>query len=75
MYFMRNTKTVGQPKVGMKNARQITRAEADVTGLPRWVNIYTSSATGQTAFKDCDLEGGAKDVFACRKALTAHWGN
>ena len=72
---MRNTKTVGQPKVGMKNARQITRAEADVTGLPRWVNIYTSPATGETAFKDCDLAGGAKDVFACRKALTAHWAN
>ena len=72
---MRNTKTVGQPKVGMKNARQITRAEADVTGLPRWVEIYTSPATGQTAFKDCDLDGGAKAVFACRKALNAHWGN
>ena len=71
---MRNTKTVGQPKVGMKNARQITRAEADVTGLPRWVNIYTSPATGQVAFKDCDLAGGAKDVFACRKALNSHWG-
>ena len=71
---MRNT-TVGQPKVGMKNARTITRAEADVTGLPRWVEIYTSPATGETAFKDCDLEGGANDVFACRKVLTAHWGN
>jgi hypothetical protein len=72
---MRNTKTVGQPKVGMKNARQITRAEADVTGLPRWVNIYTSPATGEVAFKDCDLAGGAKDVFACRKALNSYWGN
>ena len=71
---MRNTNTAGKPKVGSKNARQITRAESDVTGLPRWVNIYTSPATGETAFKDCDLEGGAKDVFACRKALNAHWG-
>jgi len=71
---MRNT-NAGQPKVGMKNARQLTRTEAEVTGLPRWVNIYTSPATGETAFKDCDLAGGAKDVFACRKALNAHWGN
>jgi len=73
MYFMRNT-NVGQPKVGMKNARTITRAEADVTGLPRWVEIYTSPATGQTAFKDCDLDGGAKTVNACRKALNNYWG-
>ena len=72
---MRNTKTVGQPKVGMKHTRQITRAEADVTGLPRWVNIYTSPATGEVAFKDCDLAGGAKDVFAVRKALNSYWGN
>ena len=71
---MRNV-IAGQPKVGMKNARQLTRTEAEVTGLPRWVNIYTSPATGETAFKDCDLAGGAKDVFACRKALNAHWGN
>ena len=64
----------GAPKVGKKNARMITRAESEVTGLPRWVEIYTSPATGETAFKDCDLEGGAKDVFACRKALNKYWG-
>ena len=66
--------TMGQPKVGSKNARKMTRAESDATGLPRWVEIYTSPATGKTAFKDCDLAGGAKDVFACRKVLNAHWG-
>ena len=64
----------GAPKVGRKNARKITRAESEVTGLPRWVEIYTSPATGEIAFKDCDLEGGAKDVFACRKALNKYWG-
>ena len=64
----------GVPKVGRKNARMITRAESEVTGLPRWVEIYTSPATGETAFKDCDLEGGAKTVFACRKALNKYWG-
>ena len=64
----------GAPKVGKKNARMITRAESEVTGLPRWVEIYTSPATGETAFKDCDLDGGAKDVFACRKALNKYWG-
>ena len=62
------------PKVGKKNARMITRAESEVTGLPRWVEIYTSPATGEIAFKDCDLDGGAKDVFACRKALNKYWG-
>jgi len=64
----------GAPKVGKKNARMITRAESEVTGLPRWVEIYTSPATGEISFKDCDLEGGAKDVFACRKALSKYWG-
>ena len=66
---------MGQPKVGMKNARKITRAESEVTGLPRWVEIYTSPATGEIAFKDCDLAGGAKTVFACRKALNSYWGS
>ena len=64
----------GAPKVGKKNARMITRAESEVTGLPRWVEIYTSPATGEIAVKDCDLDGGAKDVFACRKALNKYWG-
>ena len=64
----------GAPKVGRKNARKITRVESEVTGLPRWVEIYTSPATGETAFKDCDIEGGAKTVFACRKALNKYWG-
>ena len=64
----------GAPKVGKKNARMITRAESEVTGLPSWVEIYTSPATGEIAFKDCDLDGGAKDVFACRKALSKYWG-
>ena len=68
------TKMHGTPKVGMKNARKITRIESEVTGLPRWVEIYTSPATGQTAFKDCTLAGGAKDVAACRKALNSYWG-
>ena len=69
---MRNM--LGTPKVGIKNARKITRVESEVTGLPRWVEIYTSPATGETAFKDCLLAGGAKDVIACRKALNAYWG-
>ena len=64
----------GARKVGRKNARKITRAEAEVTGLPRWVEIYTSPATGEIAFKDCDLEGGAKTVNACRKALNSFYG-
>ena len=68
------SKTMGKPKVGMKKARKITRAEADATGLPRWVEIYTSPATGETAFKNCQLQGGAKTVFACRRALNKYWG-
>jgi len=42
----------GQPKVGRKNARKMTRAECELTDLPRWVKIYTSPATGETAFKN-----------------------
>ena len=68
------SKTMGMPKIGMKNARKITRAESDATGLPRWVEIYTSPATGETAFKNCQLQGGAKTVFACRRALNKYWG-
>jgi len=67
-------KFMGMPRVGMKNARKITRAESDATGLPRWVEIYTSPATGETAFKNCSLDGGAKTVFACRRALNKYWG-
>ena len=68
------SKMQGQPRDGMKHARKITRAESDVTGLPRWVEIYTSPATGETAFKNCSLDGGAKTVFACRRALNKYWG-
>lgn len=64
----------GTPKVGRKNARKITRVESEVTGLPRWVEIYTSPATGEIAFKDCEIAGGAKAVNACRKALAKFWG-
>ena len=64
----------GTPKVGRKNARKITRVESEVTGLPRWVEIYTSPATGEVAFKDCEIQGGVKAVNACRKALTKFWG-
>jgi len=35
----------GTPSVGRKNARKITRREAELTGLPRWVELYTSPAT------------------------------
>ena len=64
----------GKPRVGKKNARRLTRAEADASGLPRWVEIYTSPATDETAFKNCQLEGGVKTVLACRKALNKYWG-
>ena len=64
----------GQPKVGQKNARLMTRAECELTDLPRWVQIYTSPATGETAFKNADITGGAKTVYAIRKKLNAFWG-
>tara|TARA_Y100001934_G_C12158235_1_gene680692 strand:+ start:246 stop:449 length:204 start_codon:yes stop_codon:yes gene_type:complete len=63
----------GMPRVGRKYARKITRCESELTGLPRWVEIYTSPATGQTAFKNCDISGGAKSVKAARKALSNFW--
>ena len=64
----------GQPKVGRKNARLMTRAECELIDLPRWVTIYTSPATGEVAFKNADIAGGAKSVYAIRKKLSKFWG-
>jgi hypothetical protein len=64
----------GQPSTGRKNARLMTRAECEVTDLPRWVQIYTSPATGEVAFKNADLVGGKKTVYAIRKKLSKFWG-
>ena len=63
----------GMPKVGMKNARKITRAESELTGLPRWVQMYTSPATGQVAFKNANIVGGAKAVGVIRTKLNAFY--
>ena len=64
----------GQPIVGRKNARIMTRAECELTDLPRWVQIYTSPATGEVAFKNADIVGGAKTVNSIRKKLNKFWG-
>ena len=64
----------GQPKVGRRNARKMTRAECELTDLPRWVQIYTSPATNEVAFKNADIVGGAKTVYAIRKKLSKFWG-
>ena len=59
----------GMPKVGRRNARKITRTEAELTGLPRWVQMYTSPATGEVSFKNADIVGGARAVSAIRNKL------
>ena len=59
----------GMPRVGKKNARKITRREAELTGLPRWVEMYTSPATGEVSFKNANIVGGAKTVDAIRNKL------
>jgi hypothetical protein len=59
----------GTPSVGRKNARKITRREAELTGLPRWVELYTSPATGQVSFGNADIVGGARAVNAIRTKL------
>ena len=64
----------GQPRTGRKYARKMTRAECELTDLPRWVQIYTSPATGETAFKNADIVGGAKTVNSIRKKLNKFWG-
>ena len=64
----------GTPSVGRKNARKITRREAELTGLPRWVELYTSPATGQVSFGNADIVGGAKTVYAIRRKLNTFWG-
>jgi|TARA_Y100000310_G_scaffold329499_1_gene399483 hypothetical protein len=60
----------GMPRVGRKNARRITRTEAELTGLPRWVEMYTSPATGQVSFKNADIVGGSKTVGSIRAKLS-----
>ena len=59
----------GQPKTGRKYARKMTRAECELTDLPRWVQIYTSPATGQVSFGNADIVGGARAVNAIRTKL------
>ena len=63
----------GMPKTGRKNARKITRVESELTGLPRWVQMYTSPATGQVAFKNANIVGGAKAVGVIRTKLNAFY--
>jgi len=60
----------GMPRVGRKNARRITRTEAELTGLPRWVEMYTSPATGEVSFKNADIVGGSKTVSSIRAKLS-----
>ena len=52
----------------------MTRAECELTDLPRWVKIYTSPATNEVAFKNADIVGGAKTVYSIRKKLNKFWG-
>ena len=62
--YMGMTPKHGQPRTGRKYARK----------LPRWVQIYTSPATGECAFKNADIVGGAKTVNAIRRKLNKFWG-
>ena len=64
----------GQPRTGRKYARKMTRVECELTDLPRWVQIYTSPATGECAFKNADIVGGAKTVNSIRKKLNKFLG-
>jgi hypothetical protein len=59
----------GMPKVGRRNARKITRRESEITGLPRWVEMYTSPATGEVSFKNANIVGGGKTVNSIRNKL------
>ena len=65
---------LGRPRVGRNKARSMTRQECTLTDMPRWVKIYTSPATGETAFKNADIIGGAKAVFSIRRKLNKYWG-
>ena len=65
----------GQPKVGRKNARKVTRKEAELTGLPRWCTIYTSPATGEVSFANADILGGKRSVNAIRNKLDKFYMN
>lgn len=40
----------GQPKIGAKNARNVTRLESEITGIPRSVTMFTERKTGDLKF-------------------------
>ena len=40
----------GQPKIGAKNARNVTRVESEITGIPRSVTMFTERKTGDLKF-------------------------
>lgn len=40
----------GQPKTGAKNARNVTRVESEITGIPRSVTMFTERKTGDLKF-------------------------
>lgn len=37
----------GQPKIGAKNARNVTRVESEITGIPRSVTMFTERKIGE----------------------------
>ena len=41
----------GQPKIGAKNARNVTRLESEITGIPRSVTMFTERKTGDLKFQ------------------------
>mgnify|MGYP006123456975 CR=1 FL=1 len=40
----------GVPKKGAKNARNVTRVENQITGIPRSVSMFTERKTGDVKF-------------------------
>lgn len=47
--------SLGRPSTGLKNARPLTRKEATLTDLPRWVEVAVEPKTGRIVFTNAWL--------------------
>ena len=69
----------GQPKIGQRNARSVTRCENEITGIPRSVSMYTERATGDVKFLNTQGKQYWFNTFAGKKKalkqLNKFWNN
>lgn len=62
----------GQPKCGPRNARYVTRAEYERTGISRRATMYTDKKTGDVVFNNHEFENKREQKQAL-KTLREFW--